>query len=123
MSLNRVLVAEDMLLMAMDLTCQLQDMGAQEVCCAHRLGSGIRMIEDNPRFDLAVLDVNLGDELVFPLADMLWEAGIPIVFVTAQQAGDFPDEWRDRAPIVQKPMSDQQLLAAVRSVQASSTIH
>ena len=114
LGLKRVLVAEDAFLVAMDLAAQLQDMGAEEVCCAHRLESGIRLLKDNPNFDLAILDVNLADDLVFPLADQLYATGVPVIFVTAQQRTDFPEPWRRRAAIVQKPISDPQLLSAVQ---------
>ena len=37
--------------------------------------------------DVALLDVNIAGDFVYPLADQLRDRGVPIIFVTGYQAG------------------------------------
>jgi two-component SAPR family response regulator len=58
--------------------------------------------------DAAILDINLGGELVYPLADRLLEAKIPFIFVTG-----YGPESIDRRfagiPVLQKPVEREAL--------------
>jgi DNA-binding response OmpR family regulator len=65
--------------------------------------------------DAAVLDVNLGGEDVFPLADALAEAGIPFLFLTGHSAHTVPPRYRER-PFLQKPYNPAKLLAMLSSL-------
>jgi two-component SAPR family response regulator len=53
--------------------------------------------------DAAILDVNLGGELVYPLADILTAREIPFIFVTGY-AVECIDRRFDRIPVFQKPI-------------------
>jgi CheY-like chemotaxis protein len=53
-------------------------------------------------FDVAILDVNLRGQPIFPVAEALAQAGKPFVFATGYGAGSLPETWRDR-PTLQKP--------------------
>jgi hypothetical protein len=46
--------------------------------------------------DLAVLDVNLGDEKVYPVADALAERDVPFVFLTGYGSEMLPPAHRGR---------------------------
>jgi two-component SAPR family response regulator len=62
----------------------------------------------NARVDAAVLDVNLGGEVVYPLADVLTADRVPFIFVT----GYGPDEIERRfasVPVLQKPIEPDAL--------------
>ena len=65
--------------------------------------------------DAAVLDVNLGGETVFPLAERLAEAGIPFIFASAHGTKGLPKEFADR-PVVAKPYLPAGIAAAVRGL-------
>jgi DNA-binding NtrC family response regulator len=52
--------------------------------------------------DLAVLDVNLRGEMVYPLAEHVMERGIPVLFLTGYGLGVLPDKFRT-TPILAKP--------------------
>jgi DNA-binding LytR/AlgR family response regulator len=54
-------------------------------------------------FDLAHLDVNLGDETSFGIADRLAADGVPFVFATGYGEGIAQANTHSDAPVLQKP--------------------
>ena len=52
----------------------------------------------------AVLDINLKGELVYPVADMLAESGVPFIFVTGYSS-DLVEKRFAEVPVVQKPVN------------------
>ena len=77
----RVLVVEDEALVALVLADQLSDMGLSVVGpCSNVTEAKTAVAESD--FEVAILDVNLGGELVYPVADLLVSRGTPFVFVT-----------------------------------------
>lgn len=97
-----VLLVEDSMIIAMDAEEMLYSLGAERVQIGNDVREALRLIAlDPPGF--AVLDVNLGDETSFAVADRLREAGIPFVFATGYgDAADLPPVHRDRV-VVKKP--------------------
>ncbi|KRG73500.1 response regulator, partial [Stenotrophomonas pavanii] len=77
----RVLVAEDEFAIAMFLVDYLELKGAQVVGPAGDLQALGRLVDEHP-IDVALLDINLGGELVYPLADRLAEAGTPFMLTS-----------------------------------------
>jgi CheY-like chemotaxis protein len=101
----RVLVVEDEALVSMLLEDMLADHGCEVAGAASRIGQALEMIADEAIvFDAAILDVNLGGEPIFPVAEALAAQGTPFVFATGYGAGGLPDSWRSR-PTLQKPFS------------------
>jgi chemotaxis family two-component system sensor kinase Cph1 len=78
---RRVMIVEDEALVALVLADQLADMGLSVVGPCSSLAEAVAAAAEN-EFDAAILDVNLGGELVYPVADLLSSRGIPFVFVT-----------------------------------------
>ena len=120
----KVLVVEDESLVALDIENMLEEMGCKVVASVPRL---VRALELASRldFDLAVLDINLAGEVVYPLAFRLAARGIPFVFSTGYSTASLPPELSDR-PILKKPVMLANLKRAVamartgiRSVPAS----
>jgi DNA-binding response OmpR family regulator len=108
-----VLVVEDDVLTAAYLEEVLADMGF-EVSLAYNLAAGFAwLLLKAPR--LAILDVNLGRDLVFPLAAELRAREIPIVFSTGCEPRDFPSEWLNY-PIVPKPLAIETLISALSGI-------
>jgi hypothetical protein len=67
--------------------------------------------------DAAILDVNLGGELIYPVADALAARGVPFVFVTGYGAESIDGRFA-HVPILQKPIERhvlQHLFVAPRS--------
>jgi two-component system, chemotaxis family, sensor kinase Cph1 len=98
----RILLVEDEVLVAAEITMRLE--GAGHVVAA--TASSLRAAEaaaTKADIDAALLDVNLGGELSFPVADLLVARGLPFVFVTGYQPdGLIPDRFNS-APVVRKP--------------------
>jgi CheY-like chemotaxis protein len=69
--------------------------------------------------DLAVLDINLRDEMVYPVADALTERGVPFLFATAYQESDLPLRHRGR-PFLEKPYEPPALLLGLAKLVRAS---
>jgi DNA-binding response OmpR family regulator len=106
----KILVVEDEPLLAMTLADLLTDAGCTVAGPAASLKQGMRLVEQEA-VDGAILDVNLGGEMVFPLADALVERSIPFVYVTGY--GKLLRACNHGRPVLQKPYNNQQLLKIV----------
>jgi DNA-binding response OmpR family regulator len=82
----RILVAEDNVLAAMELEQVLQDCGCETVGPAATVDQALRLAHQE-RLDGAVLDVNLRDQAVFPVAEELVRRGVPLIFATGYEDG------------------------------------
>jgi CheY-like chemotaxis protein len=103
----RVLVVEDEALVLMLLEDMLADHGCEVVATASRIAQALEMAADMALvFDAAILDVNLGGDPIFPVAEALAARGLPFIFATGYGAGGLPEVWRDR-PTLQKPFGHQ----------------
>ena len=78
---RRILVVEDEYFIADDLSRALQRHGARVVGPVPDLAAGLDLATRDP-LDSAVLDVNLGGEMSYPIADRLSERGVPFLFTT-----------------------------------------
>ena len=77
----RILVVEDEVLLTLSLEDDLRDAGLFMLGPYTTLELALQASRSES-FDLALLDVNLRGEAVFPLADELIARNIPIVFLT-----------------------------------------
>src|SRR3954466_6402529 len=86
-----LLVVEDEYLIAADLTTSLESLGVEVIGPAASVEEALSLIENyGGSLDGAVLDVNLRNERVFPVADKLSERGVPFVFTTGYDALAIP---------------------------------
>jgi len=104
---RRVLLVEDEALVAMMIQEFLSECGravvgpigtAAEALAAARQGD----------FDGAILDINLGDGMAYPVAEILAARGVPFVFLTGYEADTVDDRFSE-VPILQKPIERQML--------------
>ncbi len=110
----RVLLVEDETLVAMLLEDMIADLGGAVVGAASRVGRALDLVRElGSEIDLAVLDVNLGGEEVFPVAAALAEAGVPFAFSTGYGSAGLPEGWRNR-PTLQKPFTQSQVESVLR---------
>jgi CheY-like chemotaxis protein len=107
----RVLVVEDEVAIAMLLEDMLLDVGAAVIGPAGRLAQGIALAE-NEQIDVAILDVNVAGEPVYPVVDILVRRGIRFVFSTGYGAGGIDPALRNH-PVLQKPFSQAELESAL----------
>jgi CheY-like chemotaxis protein len=82
---RRILVVEDEYLIAMSLQDALENAGSIVLGPAPSVDKAIKTIESEVHIDAAVLDVNLGGVLAFPVADMLIARKIPFVFTSGYE--------------------------------------
>jgi CheY-like chemotaxis protein len=82
---RRILIVEDEYLVAMSLAEALQDAGSIVLGPVSSVDKAIKTIESEPHIDGAVLDVNLGGVLAYPVADMLIARKIPFVFTSGYE--------------------------------------
>ena len=103
----RVLLVEDETLVAMLTESMLEDLGCELAGLACGLEEALDLAETE-RFDLALLDVNLGGRQVFPVADLLAQRGTPFVFTTGYGVSGLREDLRDR-PSLAKPFRRDEL--------------
>ena len=59
-------------------------------------------------FDAAILDINLGDGMVYQVAEILARRHVPFAFVTGYDADSVDSRFRD-IPVLQKPVEREML--------------
>lgn len=79
---KQVLIVEDEALLALELQLAFEDEGADVVGPAMSLESAWAIVADSRDIDVAVLDVDIAGQDVFPVAALLQQRGVPFVFHT-----------------------------------------
>ena len=79
---RRILVIEDEYFLAEDICSVLRGLGADIIGPAGEVGDAIGIVNSDEVIDAAVLDVNLKDVSMLPVADRLRARNIPFVFTT-----------------------------------------
>jgi DNA-binding response OmpR family regulator len=87
---HRVLVVEDDYFLASELEQELAAAGAAVLGPVPSVKAALDLLEHETP-DAAVLDVNLGGEMVFPVADALAAGGVPFFFVTGYDRAVLPE--------------------------------
>lgn len=103
-----VLLVEDNMIIAMDVSDVLTELGASDVQTASTVNDALRLLESRP-FELAVLDVNLGKETSVAIAARLRELGIPFALATGYGTTDDITTAYGDAPILKKPYVKERL--------------
>lgn len=98
---HRVLVVEDEAVIAALIEDMLQELGCEIAASVAHIAAASEVARTVPA-DVALLDVNLGGKPVFPVARILRDRGIPVVFSTGYGAGGLPSEFAG-CPVVIKP--------------------
>jgi len=112
----RVLVVEDEMMVSMLIEDMLSDMGCTVVGPASRLDEATELAEAGG-IDCAVLDVNLGGQPIFPVADLLRERGCPFAFATGYGDAGLRDVDRG-TPVLQKPFREGDLARVLGDLRA-----
>ena len=99
---RRVMIVEDEALVALVLADHLTEFGLSVVGPCANVAEATAAVEAND-LDAAILDVNLGKELVYPVAELLSKRGIPFVFVTGYGPESI-DRRFAHAAVLEKPV-------------------
>ncbi|MGX7894668.1 response regulator [Tsuneonella sp. HG222] len=97
-----VLVVEDEFIVALDLSETVRDLG-YEVDGPYADTRNAFCAIDRTMPDFAILDINTADGEVYPLADALSQAGVPIIFHSGhvsppEISARYPDAWACSKP-------------------------
>lgn len=116
----RVLVAEDELLIAMELHAVLENGGFEVLGPVSTVAAALRRLQVE-RPDAAVLDVSLRGESVAPVARVLLAMKVPFVLASAYVAADLAREPAlAQARNLGKPTSPVALVTAMREYRKSA---
>jgi PAS domain S-box-containing protein len=103
----RVLVVEDEALVGIMIQECMTELGFQIVGPVCTASDALAAAKDGD-FDAAILDINLGDGMVYQVADILTRRHVPFVFVTGYDADSVDSRFRD-IPVLQKPVEREML--------------
>jgi CheY-like chemotaxis protein len=98
----RLLIVEDEYLLAREMADYFENLGAEIVGPVGTVALALGLIASS-RIQIAVLDVNLRDERVYPIADLLTLKQIPFVFASGYGSELEPDAYAG-APRCIKPI-------------------
>jgi CheY-like chemotaxis protein len=104
---NRLLLVEDEALVASMMAEALNEIGFEVIGpfgkMDYRLGAAV-----SGEIDAAILDVNIGGELVYPIAEILAARAIPFAFVTGYSEDNIDKKFAN-VPVMQKPVERKAL--------------
>ena len=113
---NRVLIVEDNIIIAMDVEMLLERLGIMTVKIASSVDQAMAELGQQD-FDFALLDINLGTENAFPVADQLLEKGIGFVFVSGYGEIKQIPQTVAHIPVLTKPYEEADLKKAMLSAE------
>lgn len=113
----RILVVEDEMMIALLLESMLVEFGHRVAGPVARLDKALEAAQREP-LDLAILDVNVNGQEVYPVAAALASRGIPFVFATGYGRAGLRPPYRDR-PTLQKPYRSDDLREAIMAAWTS----
>lgn len=111
----QILIAEDEYLLADDLRDELSQLGADVLGPVPSVDEAATLIRAQTKIDAAVLDINLRGKMVFPIADLLKERGIPFLFATGYDEWAVPDRFADIMR-VEKPLKAYRIADLVQTM-------
>jgi DNA-binding response OmpR family regulator len=114
-----ILVAEDEMIVAFDLRDTVEEAGYR-VEGPHAGISSAMFAFQKERPDLAILDIQLDDGMVFEFAEKLAEQGVPIIFHSGRHTRDEIAARFPGARTLEKPCPPADMLEAVNDVMAET---
>jgi len=103
----KVLVVEDEPLISMFIEDSLKDMGCQIIAIVSNLTEALAIAAE-VQYDMVMLDVNLGGQQTFALAEFLYEKKLPFIFSTGYGVIGIPPHLT-HLPVLQKPVQEIEL--------------
>jgi DNA-binding response OmpR family regulator len=114
LNMARILVVEDENSQAMAMSWMIEDAG-HSVVGPEASVAATRKVLAQQRVDLALLDVVLGSETVFPVSRLLDRLRTPFIFVTSCSPAALPAEYRAR-PLIPKPYKPEALVSSIQAI-------
>ncbi len=111
----RILIVEDEYFLADEARGLLAEVGAEVIGPVPTANQASALIDGDRAIDGALLDVNLGGEMAFDVADKLQARGIPFAFLTGYDRSVLTDRFTDTASLG-KPVCAEQLIEVVEQL-------
>jgi len=108
---KRVFVVEDEAMIRVLLESMLADLGYTVAAQAGEIDEATALAK-TAAFDVALLDVNLHGRPITPVAEILTERGVPIIFASGYGERGVPEAYRD-SPTLEKPFETEALERAL----------
>lgn len=100
---RRLLVIEDEYFIADDIARALANLGAEIIGPLPDLADAEGILKHGEAIDAALLDINIRNEMVFPLARLLRSHNVPFVFTTGYDTTSVVAEFHD-VQLWEKPL-------------------
>ena len=113
---KRILIVEDEALVAMELQFAFEDEGAEVVGPAQSLMKALETATHDSDIDLALLDVDIAGENVFPVAELLRRRGVPFAFHTGHASRSELGSLFPGTTTFIKPAMAEALIAHLRKI-------
>jgi two-component system, response regulator PdtaR len=110
-----VLIAEDEFLIAIDVIDELSAAGFEPVGPFSTTAQALEYCQAHTP-DCAVLDVRLGDDVSLPIADLLTEREVPVIFYSGHASAAALRERYPKGRVCPKPAASNALAALVAEV-------
>jgi CheY-like chemotaxis protein len=98
-----ILIVEDEYFLADDLASEFARRGAEIIGPVGEITAALDLLQSGARIDGALLDINVRDETIYPLARGLRERRIPFLFTTGYDTDYIRPEFAD-VPLCEKPL-------------------
>ena len=119
LDVETALVVEDGVVLSIEMESMLRDLGVRQVHCAGDLDQARDYVQRHP-FDLAVLDINVGGQPVFDVAESLRQSNVPFLFVSGcEDQYEMPDTLSEMTTLT-KPVDKGLLAEALQRLLAES---
>ena len=109
----RILIVEDNPYIAIALEEMLSEQGLVIAGVAGALDDAL-LLAASASLDIALLDVNIRDRKIDPVAEALTARGKPFVFTTGCGRAGLPEAFLDR-PVVEKPFYIEEILQSLQN--------
>ena len=114
---RRILVVEDEVILAMDIVAEIEEHNGVVLGPVGTLEAGINAFR-NEAPDACIVNINLGLDKVYELADLLVDQDVPFVFASSEPRATIPDRFNG-VPLHTKPLD--MVKAAGHLMKATST--
>ena len=104
---RRIVLVEDEALVAIMMLDMLGELGFSVVGPMSNTSTALTAAKQGD-FDCAILDLNLGGEISYPVADELAARGLPFIFVTGYDRDGVETRYSS-VPLLQKPVDEHSL--------------
>lgn len=108
---KKVLIVEDEVIVAFNMECEIEDAGGAVIGPVYSVAEARGMLNG---IDVAVLDININGEQVWPVAEELRTRGVPFVIASANchDPEAIPAAFAD-VPRFDKPVAMDRLIARI----------